>query len=61
MLVLSRHFLLMSNGGCALKAIIVTNKAAGTAGMKLVEQPGIQAPLNDVTVLICNRLHKTNN
>jgi NADPH:quinone reductase-like Zn-dependent oxidoreductase len=33
-----------------MKAIIVTNQAAGTAGMKLVERPEPQAALNDVVV-----------
>src|SRR5947209_3627705 len=29
-------------GRCAMKAIVVTDQAAGTAGMKLVERPGPQ-------------------
>ena len=33
-----------------MKAIIVTEQAAGTAGMKLVERPEPQAALNDVVV-----------
>ncbi|UWU24219.1 NADP-dependent oxidoreductase (plasmid) [Rhizobium sp. CB3060] len=33
-----------------MKAIIATNQAAGTAGMKLVEQPEPQAAINDVIV-----------
>jgi NADPH:quinone reductase-like Zn-dependent oxidoreductase len=35
-----------------MKAIVVTNKAAGTAGMKLVEGPEPQASINDVVVQI---------
>jgi NADPH:quinone reductase-like Zn-dependent oxidoreductase len=35
-----------------MKAIVVTDKAAGTAGMKLVERPGLQAAINDVVVEI---------
>src|SRR5262249_29216839 len=33
-----------------MKAIVVTDQAAGTAGMKLVEQPEPQAAINDVVV-----------
>ena len=33
-----------------MKAIVVTDQAAGTAGMKLVERPEPQAALNDVVV-----------
>ncbi|WFU05147.1 NADP-dependent oxidoreductase (plasmid) [Rhizobium sp. CB3171] len=33
-----------------MKAIIATNQAAGTAGMKLVERPEPQAAINDVIV-----------
>ncbi|HEX3055540.1 MAG TPA: NADP-dependent oxidoreductase [Gaiellaceae bacterium] len=33
-----------------MKAIVVTDQAAGTAGMKLVERPGSQAAINDVVV-----------
>ena len=33
-----------------MKAIVVTDQAAGTAGMKLVEQPGPEAAGNDVLV-----------
>src|SRR6266849_7113377 len=32
------------------KAIVVTDQAAGTAGMKLVERPEPQAAINDVVV-----------
>ncbi|MDA9465562.1 NADP-dependent oxidoreductase [Bradyrhizobium sp. CCBAU 53415] len=35
-----------------MKAIIVTDRAAGTAGMKLVEQPEPQAAINDVVVQV---------
>ena len=33
-----------------MKAIVVTDQAAGTAGMKLVERPEPQAAINDVIV-----------
>jgi NADPH:quinone reductase-like Zn-dependent oxidoreductase len=35
-----------------MKAIVVTDKAAGTAGMKLVERPEPQAAINDVVVQV---------
>src|SRR6201984_1951854 len=35
-----------------MKAIVVTEQAAGTAGMKLVERPVPQAAINDVVVQI---------
>src|ERR671938_479261 len=35
-----------------MKAIVVTEKAAGTAGIKLVERPEPQAAINDVVVQI---------
>ena len=35
-----------------MKAIIVTDQAAGTAGMKLVERPEPQAAINDVVVRV---------
>src|ERR1041384_5853738 len=35
-----------------MKAIVVTNQAAGTAGVKLVERPAPQAAINDVVVQI---------
>jgi NADPH:quinone reductase-like Zn-dependent oxidoreductase len=35
-----------------MKAIVVTNQAAGTAGMKLVERPAPQAAINDVVVRV---------
>jgi len=36
----------------SMKAIVVTDQAAGTAGMKLVERPAPQAAINDVVVQI---------
>ena len=36
----------------SMKAIVVTDQAAGTAGMKLVERPEPQAAINDVIVQI---------
>jgi NADPH:quinone reductase-like Zn-dependent oxidoreductase len=35
-----------------MKAIVVTDRAAGTAGMRLVERPGPQAAINDVFVQV---------
>ena len=35
-----------------MKAIVVTDKAAGTAGMKLVERPEPRAAINDVMVQV---------
>ena len=35
-----------------MKAIVVTDQAAGTAGMKLVERPEPPAAINDVIVRI---------
>src|SRR5260370_15441221 len=35
-----------------MKAIVVTDQAAGTAGMKLVERPEPQAAINDVIVQV---------
>src|SRR3954468_3185203 len=35
-----------------MKAIVVTDQAAGMAGMKLVERPEPQAAINDVVVQI---------
>jgi NADPH:quinone reductase-like Zn-dependent oxidoreductase len=35
-----------------MKAIVVTNQATGTAGMKLVERPEPQAAINDVLVRV---------
>jgi len=35
-----------------MKAIVVTNQAAGTAGMSLVERPEAQAAINDVVIQV---------
>ena len=35
-----------------MKAIVVTDQAAGTAGMKLEERPEPQAAINDVVVQV---------
>ena len=35
-----------------MKAIVVTDQAAGKAGMKLVERPEPQAAINDVVVQV---------
>src|SRR3982751_1269980 len=35
-----------------MKALVVTDQAAGTAGAKLVERPGPQAAINDVVVQV---------
>ena len=35
-----------------MKAIVVTDQAAGTAGVKLVQRPEPQAAINDVVVQI---------
>src|SRR5690242_9851080 len=39
--------------GRPMKAIVVTDQAAGTAGMKLAERPEPQAAINDVVVQVC--------
>jgi NADPH:quinone reductase-like Zn-dependent oxidoreductase len=39
-------------GRWTMKAIVVTEQAAGTAGMKLVERPEPQAAINDVVVQV---------
>src|SRR5260221_8932748 len=39
-------------GRRAMKAIVATNQAAGTAGMKLMERPEPQAAINDVVVQV---------
>jgi NADPH:quinone reductase-like Zn-dependent oxidoreductase len=41
-----------SAGGCTMKAIVVTDQAAGTAGMRLAERPEPQAAINDVVVQV---------
>jgi len=35
-----------------MKAIVVTNQDAGTAGMQLVERPEPQAAINDVVIRV---------
>src|SRR5207248_5529163 len=40
----------LSTGRRTMKAIVVTDRAAGTAGMTLVERPEPQAAINDVVV-----------
>src|SRR5258705_12152319 len=40
----------MTEEKITMKAIVVTDQAAGTAGMKLVERPEPQAAINDVIV-----------
>jgi NADPH:quinone reductase-like Zn-dependent oxidoreductase len=35
-----------------MKAIVVTDRAAGTAGMKLLERPEPHAAINDVVVQV---------
>ena len=42
----------MTKGKIIMKAIVVTDQAAGTAGMKLVERPEPQAAINDVVVQV---------
>src|SRR5262245_23192253 len=42
----------MTEGTIPMKAIVVTDQAAGTAGMKLVERPEPQAAINDVVVQV---------
>src|SRR5262245_50777770 len=39
-------------GDIPMKAIVVTDQAAGTAGMKLVERPEPQAAINDVVIQV---------
>src|SRR3954452_2924835 len=39
-------------GRCWVKAIVVTDQAAGTAGMTLVERPDPPAAINDVVVQV---------
>src|SRR5690242_16692960 len=40
----------LATGRCVMKAIVVTDEAAGTAGMKLVERTEPPAAINDVVV-----------
>src|SRR5215203_1801529 len=42
----------LATGRCRMKAIVVTDQAAGTAGMKLAERPEPQAAINDVIVRV---------
>src|SRR5690349_5241385 len=42
----------LDSGRCVMKAIVVTDEAAGTAGMTLVERPEPPAAINDVIVEI---------
>src|SRR4029450_690907 len=42
----------VEKGRRRMKAIVVTDQAAGTAGMKLVERPEPQAAINDVVVQV---------
>src|SRR3546814_20183249 len=42
----------MAEETITMKAIVVTDQAAGTAGMTLVERPEPQAAINDVIVLV---------
>src|SRR5215475_6144945 len=42
----------MTEGTIPMKAIVVTDQAAGTAGMTLVELPQPQAAINDVVVQV---------
>ena len=44
----------------SMKAIVVTDQAAGTAGMKLVERPEPPAAINDVIVQISRARHWPN-
>src|SRR3954465_3302535 len=41
-----------STGRRAMKAIVVTDQTAGTAGMMLVDRPDPQAAINDVVVQV---------
>ena len=42
----------MTEEEIAMQAIVLTDQAAGTAGMKLVERPEPQAAINDVIVQV---------
>src|SRR5215475_3914006 len=42
----------MTDEKIIMKAIVVTDQAKGTAGMKLVERPEPQAAINDVVVQV---------
>src|SRR5258708_24369146 len=42
----------LDTGRCLVKAIVVTDEAAGTAGMTLVERPEPEPAINDVVVQV---------
>src|SRR5215831_14712858 len=42
----------LDTGRCLMKAIVVTDEAAGTAGMRLVERPEPEPAINDVVVQV---------
>src|SRR5438874_736441 len=42
----------LDTGRCRMKAIVVTDQAAGTAGMTLVERPEPEPAINDVVVQV---------
>src|SRR5947207_11294139 len=42
----------LDTGRCLMKAIVVTEEAAGTAGMTLVERPEPEPAINDVVVQV---------
>src|SRR6266704_2184258 len=42
----------LDTGRCQMKAIVVTDQAAGTAGMALVERPEPEPAINDVVVQV---------
>src|SRR5215218_11121556 len=42
----------LDTGRCPMKAIVVTDQAAGTAGMTLMERPEPQPAINDVVVQV---------
>src|SRR3954449_1716929 len=42
----------LGTGRCLMKAIVVTDEAAGTAGMTLVERPEPEPAVNDVVVQV---------
>jgi NADPH:quinone reductase-like Zn-dependent oxidoreductase len=46
------HLFAVTEEKITMKAIVVTDQAAGTAGMKLVEHPEPQAAINDVVVRV---------
>src|ERR1700757_5161264 len=42
----------LDTGRCLVKAVVVTDEAAGTAGMTLVERPEPEPAINDVVVQV---------